>query len=240
MTASHPARPTVLLVEDDDSTRSALRRDLAARGYRVDEAVDGRDALARWEARRPDVILLDLGLPDVEGSVIIRRVRKDAQTPIIVLSARHTEASKIEALELGADDYVTKPFAMGELHARLRAVMRRAAGGSADPAGRMVAGSLVLDAVAHQVTIHGQAVDLTPREYEVLRVLLGHRGRLVTRGRLLRAVWGQAYAGEDHYVHVYVSQVRRKLVARDPGLRALIATEPGVGYRIAGDDPTIP
>jgi two-component system KDP operon response regulator KdpE len=240
VTASHPARPTVLLVEDDDSTRSALRRDLAARGYRVDEAVDGRDALDRWEARRPDVILLDLGLPDVEGSVIIRRVRKDAQTPIIVLSARHTEASKIEALELGADDYVTKPFAMGELHARLRAVMRRAAGGSADPAGRMVAGSLVLDAVAHQVTIHGQAVDLTPREYEVLRVLLGHRGRLVTRGRLLRAVWGQAYAGEDHYVHVYVSQVRRKLVACDPGLRALIATEPGVGYRIAGDDPTIP
>ncbi len=236
MTAPPVGRPTVLLVEDDDSTRSALRRDLTARGYRVDEAADARAALARWDTRRPDVVLLDLGLPDLEGSTVIRRIRAEAQTPIIVLSARHTEASKVEALELGADDYVTKPFAIGELHARLRAVLRRAAGGAADPAGRVVAGSLVLDAVAHRVTVRGEVVELTPREYEVLRVLLGHRGRLVTRGRLLRAVWGQAYAAEDHYVHVYVSQLRRKLVARDPALRTLIATEPGVGYRVEAED----
>lgn len=227
---------TVLLVEDDEGTRTALRRDLLARGYRVDAAADGRAGLARWDARRPDVILLDLGLPDLDGAAIIRHVRRDAQTPIIVLSARHAEKTKIEALELGADDYVTKPFAMGELHARLRAVMRRAAGPAADPSGRVVVGGLAIDVVAHQVTVNGEPVDLTPREFEVLRVLLAHRGRLVTRGRLLRTVWGAAYAGEDHYVHVYVSQVRRKLAERDPILRQLITTEPGVGYRVGGDE----
>ena len=121
-------RRTVLLVEDDESTASALARDLGLRGFRVDEAPDGRTALARWEARRPDLVLVDLGLPDIDGLRIIRRVRRDAATPVIVLSARGEEATKIEALEPGADDYVTKPFAMGELHARIRAVLRRAAG----------------------------------------------------------------------------------------------------------------
>jgi two-component system KDP operon response regulator KdpE len=228
------AGPSVLLVEDDDATREALRRDLRARGYRVDEASDARTALARWEARRPDVVLLDLGLPDVEGTEVIRRVRREAPTPILVLSAREAETSKIEALELGADDYVTKPFGIGELHARLRAVLRRAGGPSAGPDGRIVVGDLELDAVGHRVTVGGRLVELTPREYEVIRVLLTHRGRLVTRGRLLRAVWGEAYSGEDHYVHVYVSQVRRKIAAADPEghLRDLITTEPGVGYRV--------
>lgn len=237
MTTGRADGPSVLLVEDDEATRLALHRDLAARGYRVEDAADGRAALARWEARRPDVVLLDLGLPDIEGTVVIRRIRRDGLTPILVLSARHAEATKIAALELGADDYVTKPFGIGELHARLRAVIRRAAGPAADIAGRLVAGSLVLDAAEHRVTIAGEPVDLTPREFEVLRVLLAHRGRLVTRGRLLRAVWGEAYTGEDHYVHVYVSQVRRKIAAadHDQELRDLITTEPGVGYRVRGD-----
>jgi len=228
--------PLILVVEDDDSTREALRRDLVARGYRVDLAADGRAALERWEARRPDAVLLDLGLPDVEGTTVIRSIRRAAQTPIVILSARDAEATKIEALELGADDYVTKPFGTGELHARLRAVIRRAAGPAADASGRLVVGSLVLDAIAHQVTVRDNPVDLTPREFEVLRVLLTHRGRLVTRGRLLRAVWGEAYAEEDHYVHVYVSQVRRKVAAADPAgtLADLIVTEPGVGYRVQG------
>jgi len=226
--------PTLLLVEDDDATRQALRRDLVARGYRVDDVSDGSAALARWESRRPDAVLLDLGLPDTDGSVLIRRFRRDAATPILVLSARGAETTKVEALELGADDYVTKPFGMAELHARLRAVLRRAAGPAADAAGRVTAGSLVLDAVRHEVTVGGQRVHLTPREFEVLKVLLAHPGRLVTRGRLLRAVWGEAYSGEDHYVHVFVSQVRRKLAAadRDGSLRDLIVTEPGVGYRV--------
>lgn len=227
----------VLLVEDDEATRTALRRDLVARGFRVTDVPDGQTALARWEAHRPDVILLDLGLPDLDGSVVIRRVRRDAPTPIIVLSARGAEATKVEALELGADDYVTKPFGMAELQARLRSVIRRAAGPAADLSGRVVAGDLVFDVSSHQVSVLGRTVDLTPREFEVLRVLLANRGRLVTRGRLLRAVWGEPYSGEDHYVHVYVSQIRRKLAAVDPhgSLRGLIETEPGVGYRVRAD-----
>ncbi len=234
MSTGREPGPAILLVEDDEATRAALRRDLLSRGYRVDDVADGASALARWEARRPDAILLDLGLPDMDGTRVIRRIRREARTPILVLSARDAEATKIEALEDGADDYVTKPFGMGELHARLRAVLRRAAGPASDAQGRVRAGDLALDAVRHEVTVRGAPVDLTPREFEVLRVLLAHAGRLVTRGRLLRAVWGEAYSGEDHYVHVFVSQVRRKLAAADPdgGLRDLIVTEPGVGYRV--------
>lgn len=226
--------PLVLLVEDEDATRSALDRHLTARGYRVDGARDVRSAIARWEARRPDLIMLDLGLPDRDGTDLIRRVRREAETPILVLSARDAERTKVEALELGADDYVTKPFGTAELLARLRALLRRSAGPAADAVGRLVVGPLVLDASRHAVTVGGRRVELTPREYEVLRVLLTHQGRLVTRGRLLRAVWGEAYQGEDHYVHVYVSQLRRKLAAADTdgSLRDLIVTEPGVGYRV--------
>jgi two-component system, OmpR family, KDP operon response regulator KdpE len=230
--------PLVLLVEDEDATRNALRRHLTGRGYRVDDADDAASAIARWEARRPDVILLDLGLPDRDGTDVIRRVRREALTPILVLSARDAERTKVDALELGADDYVTKPFGTAELLARLRALLRRSAGPAADALGRVAVGPLVLDAGRHDVTVGGRAVDLTPREFEVLRVLLMHQGRLVTRGRLLRAVWGEAYQGEDHYVHVYVSQVRRKLNAADPNgaLRDLIVTEPGVGYRVREPD----
>jgi two-component system KDP operon response regulator KdpE len=238
MNAGRPrAGPVVLIVEDDDPVRTALARDLVAHGFRVDEVADGTAALARWEARRPDVILLDLGLPDVDGTTIIRRVRRDAATPILVLSARDAEATKVEALELGADDYVTKPFGMPELHARLHALLRRSAGPASSPAGTVRSGSLMLDAIRHEVTVDGAPVDLTPREFEVLRVLLSNRGRLVTRGRLLRAVWGEAYRGEDHYVHVYVSQLRRKLAAAaaDGSLGDLIVTEPGVGYRVRAD-----
>ena len=238
MTTEREAGPSVLIVEDDDATRSALRRDLMARGYRVDDVRDGAEALQRWEARRPDAVLVDLGLPDMDGTRIIARIRREATTPILVISARDAEATKVEALELGADDYVTKPFGTAELHARLRAVLRRAGGASSDSSGRVTVGPLVLDALRHEVTVDGRRVELTPREFEVLRVLLAHPGRLVTRGRLLRAVWGDAYQGEDHYVHVYVSQVRRKLAAADPAgaLRRLIVTEPGVGYRVGGGD----
>ena len=237
MTSEHETGPSVLIVEDDDATRSALRRDLVARGFRVDDVRDGHGALLRWEARRPDVVLIDLGLPDMDGTRIIGRIRREATTPILVISARDGEATKVEALELGADDYITKPFGTAELHARLRAVLRRAGGAAADAGGRVAVGPLVLDALRHDVTVNGTRVDLTPREFEVLRVLLAHPGRLVTRGRLLRAVWGEAYRSEDHYVHVYVSQVRRKLAAADPAgaLRRLIVTEPGVGYRVGGE-----
>ena len=225
---------TVLVVEDDDEARAVLVRELGSRGYRIQEASDGKSAMERWESGRPDVILLDLGLPDIDGLEIIRRIRREAMTPIVILSGRYAEREKVEALERGADDYVTKPFGLDELHARLRVALRRAAGPAGDTGARVVAGPLVFDASRHEVSVHGRPVDLTPREFELLRVLLGEAGRVVTKGKLLRAVWGQAYQGEDSYVYVHVSQLRHKLAAADPdgALRDLIVTEPGVGYRI--------
>jgi two-component system KDP operon response regulator KdpE len=232
--------PTILIVEDDDETRRALVRELTTRHYRVEEASDGRTALERWGFRRPDLVLLDLGLPDFDGLELVKRIRREATTPIVILSGRYEEREKVEALERGADDYVTKPFGVDELNARLRVALRHAAGPAADPAGHLVAGPLELDAGRHEVRISGTKVDLTPREFEILRVLLLNQGRLVTKGRLLRAVWGEAYQGEDSYVYVHVSQLRRKLAAADPEdrLRDLIVTEPGVGYRVRGEPET--
>jgi two-component system KDP operon response regulator KdpE len=224
-----------LLVEDDIETRSALARELNSRGYAVVEAADGRTALRQWEARRPDVVLLDLGLPDVEGIEIIKRIRREASTPIVILSGRFDEREKVAALERGADDYVTKPFGVEELNARLRVSLRRAAGPSADGSGRITNGPLVLNAQLHEVRVSSRRVDLSPREFEILRLLLQHQGSIVTKGQILRTVWGQAYQGEDSYVYVHVSQLRRKLAAADVSgrLSTLIITEPGVGYRIA-------
>jgi two-component system KDP operon response regulator KdpE len=238
---SDAARPTVLVVEDDTETRAALVRELGGRGYRVEEAADGRSALQRWEIRRPDVVLLDLGLPDMDGIDVIGRVRRDANTPIVILSGRYDEREKVEALERGADDYVTKPFGVEELNARLRVALRRAAGPKSDDQGRVEVGPLVLDASTHEVRVNGAVVDLTPREFEILRVLLAHAGRIVTKGRLLRSVWGTAYQAENSYVYVHVSQLRRKLAASDKtgALRNLIVTEPGVGYRVAASLDTL-
>jgi two-component system KDP operon response regulator KdpE len=231
-------RPTVLLIEDDNETRGAVTRELTLRGYDVEEAVDGRSALRQWERRRPDLVLLDLGLPDIDGLQVIRAIRREATTPIVILSGRYEEREKVEALERGADDYVTKPFGVDELNARLRVALRHAAGPAADPAGKIVVGPLELDAARHEVRVAGKRVDLTPREFETLRVLLTNAGRIVTKGRLLRAVWGEAYQAEDSYVYVHVSQLRRKLAAADPdgALRDLIVTEPGVGYRVRDAD----
>ena len=231
---SAPDGATVLVVEDDGETRAALTRELTTRGYQVVEAADGQAALLSWEAGRPDIVLLDLGLPDIDGLEIVRRIRREAATPIVILSGRYEEREKVEALERGADDYVTKPFGVDELNARLRVALRRAAGPTADQGGRIVVGPLEFDGARHEARVGGKPVDLTPREFEILRVLLTNAGRLVTKGRLLRAVWGEAYAGEDSYVYVHVSQLRRKLAAADPDgtLRDLIVTEPGVGYRV--------
>ena len=194
-----------------------------------------RPRLAAFESVRPDLILLDLGLPDLDGATVVRRVRRDATTPIVIVSARDREADKIAALDAGADDYVTKPVGMGELDARITAVLRRVAGPSADASGAVTLGALRLDPVQRVVTVGARPVHLTPREYEVLKVLVAHAGRLVTHGRLLRAVWGTSYADEAHYLHVYISQIRRKLAEADPNreLRDLLVAEPGVGYRVA-------
>jgi two-component system KDP operon response regulator KdpE len=226
--------PTVLIVEDDEAARTAIAANLRARGHEVDEAGDVRAALRSWDGRRPDLILLDLGLPDLDGQALILRVRRDATTPIIVISARGREEDRVAALEAGADDYLTKPFGLPELHARMGAVLRRAAGPAADAEGRQKLGPVAMDVPHHEVRVAGQPIELTPREFELLKVLMAHSGRVVTAGKLLRAVWGSAYAEEGHYLHVYVSRLRRKLAAADPSGAAarLIVAEPGVGYRI--------
>jgi two-component system KDP operon response regulator KdpE len=226
--------PAILLVEDDAPTRDAIATNLRAHGYRVTDVGDGEAALRAWEQRRPDVILVDLGLPGIDGLTVVQHVRGEATTPIIVLSARDQEADKIAALDAGADDYLTKPFGMGELHARVRVALRRSLGGSAAPSGAVEVGPLRLDPTRRRVTVHGADVHLTPREYELLKTLLANLGRVVGRGRLLRAVWGDEYVHEGHYLHVHVGAIRRKLVAADPSgtLRGLIVAEPGVGYRV--------
>jgi two-component system KDP operon response regulator KdpE len=226
----------ILLVEDDPSTRSVTARYLRGVGHPVVEAGNATGALEAWDAGRPDLVVLDLGLPDRDGLTVIRRIRSEAMTPILVLSARDREEDKVAALDLGADDYVTKPFGMAELRARVDALLRRAAGPAADTEGRISIRNLTVDLAGRVVEVDGAVVHLTPREYEVLKVLLAHAGHLVTHARLLRAVWGTAYGDEAHYVHVYVSQVRRKLAEHDPAgrLEGLITAEPGVGYRVAG------
>jgi two-component system, OmpR family, KDP operon response regulator KdpE len=233
------SRVRLLLVEDDEPTRRAVAANLAANGYLIAEAADAASALRAWDGDRPDAVILDLGLPDRDGVSVIRQLRREATTPILVLSARGLEPDKVGALEAGADDYVTKPFGMAELRARIAALVRRSAGPAADPAGVLRNGAVTLDTMRREVTVGGRPIELTPREYELLKVLLAQPGRVLTRGRLLRAVWGTAYADEGHYLHVYVSRLRRKLAAADPTdtTRDLIVAEPGVGYRVREAGP---
>lgn len=227
----------LLIVEDDDPTRELVSANLRAHGHTVTEAGDAAGALRAWDARRPDVIVLDLGLPDRDGNVVIRRVRHEATTPILVMSARGEERDKVAALEAGADDYVTKPVGMAELRARIAALLRRAGGPAADREGVLRVGDVTVDVARHQASVGEVMLDLTPREYELLKVLVSEPGRLFTKGRLLRAVWGTAYGDASHYLHVYVSRLRRKLGEADPTghARGLIIAEPGVGYRVAED-----
>lgn len=238
MTTSSQPAATVLLVEDDDAARVAVAKSLTSHGYHVRSADTGEAAMREWTLGRPDIVLLDLGLPDLDGLSVLRRIRRDASTPVVILSAREQERQKVEALDAGADDYLTKPFGTAELHARIRAALRRAGGAPLESDGVIRAGALELDAVGRRVTVGGEELRLTPREYELLKTLLAHAGRVVTRGRLLRAVWGLEYAQESHYLHVYVSQIRRKIAALDPDgrLSHLIEAEPGVGYRVTDPD----
>lgn len=229
--------PALLLVEDDDAARRALAKYLGRRGYVIYEAATAQQAIRLWDAHRADAILLDLGLPDMEGVDLIRRIRREATTPIIILSGRDNERDKIGGLEAGADDYLTKPFATNELNARIRAVLRRAGGPDADAQGCLRLGPIELDPVRREVRSAGIPVRLTPREYELLKVMLSNQGRLLTKARLLRAVWGLAYSEESTYLHVYVNRLRRKLSAVEGvSVVGLIETEPGIGYRIANSE----
>jgi two-component system KDP operon response regulator KdpE len=211
---------------------------LRRRDYRVEEAASAAEALTAWGRQRPDVMLLDLGLPDLDGVDVIRRIRRDASTPIIILSARGEERDRITGLEAGADDYLSKPFSVDELNARIKAVLRRAGGAAVQPDGCLRLGPVELDPVHRKVLAGGNPIRLTPTEYELLKVLLSNQGRVVTRERLLRAVWGQAFTDAAQYVHVYVGRLRRKL-AQASGqsvVERLFTTEPGIGYRVADEE----
>jgi len=219
----------VLVVDDERAIRRFLRASLGAQGYTVYEASGGREALSAVIANRPDLIILDLGLPDVDGIEVTRRLREWTRTPIIVLSVREEEAAKVAALDMGADDYLTKPFGTAELMARMRVALRH----TAQPAGAPVfeMGDLKVDLARRQVTISGDEMTLTPTEYDLLRVLVQHAGKVLTHGQLLRQVWGDGYAAEIHLLQVNISNLRRKIEA-DPSRPRYILTEVGVGYRL--------
>lgn len=221
---------TVLIVEDEPQLARALAINLRARGWQVVVAANGRGALEAAAQRRPDVVVLDLGLPDIDGIDVIAGLRGWTRVPIIVLSARQDSADKVDALDAGADDYVTKPFGMEELLARLRAAVRRAtpAEGVAEPV--LTAGDLVIDLARTRVTRGGAEVRLTPTEWHLLEVLVRNRGRLVSQKQLLQEVWGPAYGTQSNYLRVYTAQLRRKLEA-DPSRPVHLITEPGMGYR---------
>jgi two-component system KDP operon response regulator KdpE len=222
----------VLVVDDDAALARALAINLTARGYDVAVAHTGREALDGLARLHPDVVVLDLGLPDLDGIDVLHGVRGWNDVPVVVLSARTTSDEKVDALDAGADDYVTKPFEMNELLARIRAAVRRGAGRRAGDADVVVsAGPVVIDLAAGVVTRDGEQVRLTPTEYHLLEVLARNAGRLVPQAQLLREVWGPAYEKETHYLRVYVAQLRRKL-ERDPASPELIITEPGLGYRL--------
>jgi two-component system KDP operon response regulator KdpE len=222
----------VLLVEDTPQMRKSVSMILGGHGYDVAQASSGEEGLQEFARRLPDVILLDLMLPDIGGLDVCRRVRERSSVPIIVLSARGDETTKVEALDLGADDYLTKPFGAKELLARVRVALRHAAGASGTA---LEAGDIVMDLLRRTVTVRGESVALTPREYDLLKFLLTHRGRVLTHTVILREVWGSEYVAETQYLRNVVLSLRRKVEA-EPSRPGVIVTEPGVGYRVQVED----
>lgn len=221
--------PRVLIVDDELPIRKFLRISLSTEHFEIDEAASAADALRAVDVHSPDIIVLDLGLPDADGRDLIHAIRAVSQAPIIVLSVRAAEEQKIAALDAGASDYVTKPFAIGELIARIRALLRDwHVGESAGPVFR--AGPIQVDVADHQVMVDGAEVKLTPKEFELLALLIANRGKIVTHRQLLREVWGKVHEGDTQYLRVYIGQLRRKL-GDDPGEPRIIANEPSVGYR---------
>ncbi len=220
----------ILIVDDEPQIRRLLRATLTAHGYTTVEAASGAEALRMATTEHPELIILDLGLPDIDGTDVIRRVREWSSVPIIVLSVRSAEREKIDALDHGADDYVTKPFGAGELLARIRAALRhRLQAEASDPIYRN--GGLVVDMARRVVTMDGEEVKLTPKEYELLRQLVIHAGKVLTHQHLLREVWGPTHVGETHYLRVFIGTLRGK-IERDTARPRYIVTEPGVGYRM--------
>ena len=220
--------PRILVVDDEPQILRALETNLRGAGYEVDTAATAEDALSTVASRRPEAVILDLLLPDGRGTDVCRELRTWSSVPVILLSAVGEEAEKVAALDAGADDYVTKPFGMDELLARLRAAMRRVT-----PSGEPVldVGEIRVDLEKRAVTVAGRPVQLTPHEFDMLRLLAQNEGKLLTHPTILREVWGPRYGDESHYLHVYVSQLRRKLEP-DPTRPRYLLTEPGAGYRL--------
>ncbi len=223
--------PLILLIEDEVQMRRFLRASLVSNGYQLIEAETGQDGLAQAAARAPDLILLDLGLPDLDGLAVTEQLRQWASMPIIVISARDREEHKIKALDAGADDFITKPFGVGELLARIRVALRHAATLGATASTQFSVGDLMVDLGRRQVTVRGQEVHLTPIEYKLLTTLIKHAGQVVTHRQLLREVWGPNSSDQTQYLRVYMGQLRHKL-EQNPSRPAYLVTEPGVGYRL--------
>jgi len=229
MSDATPLKPVVLVIDDEVQIRRLLQITLEADGYRVIEAAGGQDGLTQAATRRPDVVLLDLGLPDLDGVTVLKRLREWSHVPVIVLSVRDRDEDKIAALDSGADDYVTKPFSTAELLARLRVALRHALPVADNAIFRT--GDLEVDLSSRRVTLKGNEVRLTATEYAMLRPLVRHAGKVLTHRHLLLEAWGPDYVGQTHYLRVYMARLREKLEAV-PSRPELLITEPGVGYRL--------
>ena len=228
-----PEGARILVIDDENEIRRMLQVGLSAHEYTLGEATSGKEGLNQVLIFHPDLVILDLGLPDMDGLDVLRRLREWSQVPVIVLTVRDREGDKVSALDGGADDYVTKPFNMGELLARIRVAMRHAARSEDEPV--LVFDDLTLDLSRRIVLLKQQEIKLTPTEYEILKYLALHAGRVVTHGQLLRAVWGPNYQEHTQYLRVYIGQLRRKIEA-DQARPRFITTEPGVGYRFISAD----
>jgi two-component system KDP operon response regulator KdpE len=227
--------PVVVVIEDEPQIRRFLRPTLASQGYRVVEAASGEEGVVQAATRQPDIVILDLGLPDMDGLEVIRRLREWSAVPIVILSARGQERDKIAALDAGADDYVAKPFAVGELLARMRVALRHAARVASDSTDAIfVAGNIRIDLARRRVFVGDAEVRLTRTEYKLLTTLARHAGKVLTHRQLLVEVWGPPYADQTHYLRVYMGQLRHKLEA-EPARPRFLLTEPGVGYRLVAE-----
>jgi two-component system KDP operon response regulator KdpE len=232
-----PDRPVILVIEDDPPIRRFLRASLASRDYEVVEAAAGKEALMLAAQQPPDLVILDLGLPDMDGLEVIRRLRDWTAVPIVIVSARGQEKDKVAALDAGADDYLTKPFGVGELLARMRVALRHAATlahGEGQESSQFAVGELNVDLAARRVFVGQREVHLTPIEYRLLTTLARHAGKVLTHRFLMKEVWGPPYVEQTHYLRIFMANLRRKIEA-DPARPRYLVTEQGVGYRLAGE-----
>ncbi|MZP29946.1 response regulator [Heliobacterium undosum] len=219
----------ILVVDDESQIRKMLKVGLSAHEYEVVEADTGRDAIQQVALTHPDLVVLDMGLPDIDGLRVVTELRDWSNVPIIIVSARDQEGEKIAALDAGADDYVTKPFGMGELLARIRVALRNTMGKEEKPV--ILLGGLSIDLARRMVAVDGEEIKLTPTEYEMLKLLAVNQGKVVTHRQILRHIWGKAYEQETHYLRVYIRQLRQK-IETNPSQPQHLITEPGIGYRL--------